>query len=255
MSPTSSDRTADAVIARRPQAAVAIQRVVPPVAALLAVILVALAVLATGCAQTPLKRDPEFAPAEPIQPPPMPEGDGAIYHAGYARSWVESARARNVGDLLTVRLAERTDAEKRSKSSVNKTNSQEIKLPVWAGQTYPKSAIGQPLVGLDSSTDFEGEGDAAQGNKLTGEVTVTVVQVLTNGNMAVRGEKRLGINQGNEYIRIAGIVRPEDVDPLNVVMSTKVADATFQYVGEGQVNDAAVMGWLSRFFISALWPF
>ena len=218
-------------------------------------VLISLAVLLTGCLETAPKRDPEFAPAQPIEPAPMPIGDGAIYHAGYAKAWVESARARNVGDLLTVKLVEKTDAEKRSKSTVGKTNEQEIKLPVWAGQTYPKSALGQPLVGLESSTDFEGEGDAAQGNKLTGEVTVTVVQVLSNGNLAVRGEKRIGINQGNEYIRIAGIVRPEDIDPLNVVLSTKVADATFQYVGEGQVADAAVMGWLSRFFISAFWPF
>jgi len=223
--------------------------------ATLTAVLVGLALLVAGCAETPLKRDPEYAPAQPIEPPPMPQGDGAIFHAGYAKSWVESARARNVGDLLTVKLVERTDAEKRSTSTVNKTNSQEIKLPVWAGQTYPKSAVGQPLFGLESSTDFEGEGDAAQGNKLTGEVTVTVVQLLTNGNMAIRGEKRLGINQGNEYMRIAGIVRPEDIDPFNVVLSTKVSDATFQYVGEGQVADAAIMGWLSRFFISALWPF
>ena len=223
--------------------------------ATLTAVLVGLALLVAGCAETPLKRDPEYAPAQPIEPPPMPQGDGAIFHAGYAKSWVESARARNVGDLLTVKLVERTDAEKRSTSSVSKANKQEIMLPVYAGQTYPKSAVGQPLVGLDSSTDFEGEGDAAQGNKLTGEVTVTVVQLLTNGNMAIRGEKRLGINQGNEYMRIAGIVRPEDIDPFNVVLSTKVSDATFQYVGEGQVADAAIMGWLSRFFISALWPF
>jgi flagellar L-ring protein precursor FlgH len=126
---------------------------------------------------------------------------------------------------------------------------------VVAGKTYPASAIGQPLIGLTSESDFSGEGDAAQGNKLTGEVTVTVVQVLSNGNLVVRGEKRIGINQGNEYVRIAGIVRPEDIDPLNIVSSNKVGDATFQYVGEGQVADAAVMGWLSRFFISALWPF
>ena len=254
MSPTSSDRIADAVIARRPQAAVAILKGMPEVVALMAV-LIALALLVTGCADTPLKRDPDFAPAQPIQPLPMPEGDGAIYHTGYARSWVESARARNVGDLLTVRLVEKTDAEKRSASKVSKANKQDIMLPIYAGQTYPKSALGQPLIGLESNTDFEGQGDAAQGNKLTGEVTVTVVQVLTNGNLAIRGEKRLGINQGNEYIRIAGIVRPEDIDPLNVVLSTKVSDATFQYVGEGQIADATVMGWLSRFFISALWPF
>jgi len=218
-------------------------------------VLISLAVLLTGCLESAPKRDPELAPAQPIEPAPMPIGDGAIYHAGYAKAWVESARARNVGDLLTVKLVEKTDAEKRSKSTVGKENKQEIQLPIYAGQTYPKSALGQPLIGLESSTDFEGEGDAAQGNKLIGEVTVTVVQVLSNGNLAIRGEKRIGINQGNEYVRIAGIVRPEDIDPLNVVLSTKVADATFQYVGEGQVADAAVMGWLSRFFISAFWPF
>jgi flagellar L-ring protein precursor FlgH len=211
--------------------------------------------LLAGCIESAPKRDPEYAPAKPIEPPPMPTGDGAIYHQGYAKAWVESARARNVGDLLTIRLIEKTDAQKRSSSKVKKSNDQQIKLPVVAGKTYPTSATGDPLVGLSSETDFSGEGDAAQGNKLTGEVTVTVVQVLTNGNLVVRGEKRIGINLGNEYVRIAGIVRPEDIDPFNVVSSTKVADATFQYVGEGQVADASVMGWLSRFFISALWPF
>jgi flagellar L-ring protein precursor FlgH len=217
--------------------------------------LLALAVLLSGCLQSAPKRDPEFATVTPVEPPPMPMNDGAIYHAGYAKAWVETPRARNVGDLLTIRLVEKTDAQKKSSSSVKKSNDQQISLPVVAGKTYPASAIGQPLIGLTSESDFSGEGDAAQGNKLTGEVTVTVVQVLSNGNLVVRGEKRIGINQGNEYVRIAGIVRPEDIDPLNIVPSNKVGDATFQYVGEGQVADAAVMGWLSRFFISALWPF
>lgn len=217
--------------------------------------LLCVAALLGGCLESAPKRDPEYAPAKPIEPPPMPQGDGAIYHAGYAKAWVESARARNVGDLLTIKLIEQTDAEKKSASSVKKTNDQTVNLPVVAGQTYPTSAKGEPLIGLSSGTNFSGEGDAAQGNKLTGDVTVTVVQVLTNGNLVVRGEKRIGINLGNEYIRISGIVRPEDIDPFNVVPSTKIGDATFQYVGEGQVADAAVMGWLSRFFISALWPF
>ena len=218
-------------------------------------LLLALAVLLSGCLQSAPKRDPEFATVTPVEPPPMPMNDGAIYHAGYAKAWVETPRARNIGDLLTIRLVEKTDAQKKSSSSVKKSNDQQISLPVVAGKTYPASAIGQPLIGLTSESDFAGEGDAAQGNKLTGEVTVTVVQVLSNGNLVVRGEKRIGINQGNEYVRIAGIVRPEDIDPLNIVPSNKVGDATFQYVGEGQVADAAVMGWLSRFFISALWPF
>ncbi len=230
-----------------------------------AIALLGLAIALGGCADTPPKRDPEYAPVKPIEPPPMPTGDGAIYHAGYARAWVESVRAQQVGDLITVRLVERTDAEKTSSSSVKKSNDQQIANPTILGSpvqfgvpnNWPlaNTTTNNLQFAFQSSTDFSGEGDAAQGNKLTGEVTVTVVQVLSNGNLAVRGEKRIGINQGNEYIRIAGIVRPEDIDAQNTVPSTKIADPTLQYVGDGQVASAAVMGWLTRFFISALWPF
>lgn len=230
-----------------------------------AIALLGLAIALGGCADTPPKRDPEYAPVKPIEPPPMPTGDGAIFHAGYARAWVESARARQVGDLITVLLVEKTDAAKTSSSTVKKSNDQQIANPTILGSpvqfgvpnNWPlaNTTTNNLQFAFQSSTDFSGEGDAAQGNKLTGEVTVTVVQVLSNGNMMVRGEKRIGINQGNEYIRIAGIVRPEDIDAQNRVPSTKIADPTLQYVGDGQVASAAVMGWLTRFFISALWPF
>jgi flagellar L-ring protein precursor FlgH len=82
-----------------------------------------------------------------------------------------------------------------------------------------------------------------------------VVEVLANGYLRIRGEKRIGMTGGNEYIRVSGIVRPEDIDPANRVDSTRVADATLVYVGDGQTSMASRMGWLAKFFISAMMPF
>jgi flagellar L-ring protein precursor FlgH len=108
---------------------------------------------------------------------------------------------------------------------------------------------------LESTHKFEGKGESNQSNLLTGNISVTVVEVLPNGNLRVRGEKRVGLNQGNEYIKLSGLVRPVDIDTTNSVDSTKVADATFIYNGEGVVADVNRMGWLQRFFTSILFPF
>jgi flagellar L-ring protein FlgH len=84
---------------------------------------------------------------------------------------------------------------------------------------------------------------------------VTVADVLPNGNLVVRGEKWLTLNQGDEYIQISGIVRPIDIRTDNTVLSGLVADARITYSGKGMVADSNKMGWLSRFFASAIWPF
>ena len=108
---------------------------------------------------------------------------------------------------------------------------------------------------LSSSNTFSGESDSAQSNSLNGDITVTVADVFPNGNLYVRGEKRLNLNQGNEYIKISGIVRPVDIGSDNTVSSTKVADATIIYNGDGAGADANKLGWIARFFISAVFPF
>ena len=108
---------------------------------------------------------------------------------------------------------------------------------------------------LASNSDFSGESDTAQRNSLTGDISVTIADVLPNGNLLVRGEKRLNLNSGNEYVKISGIVRPFDIAANNTVPSTKVADATIIYTGEGAEADAGKIGWLARFFVSALFPF
>jgi len=221
-------------------------------------------ILLAGCNSAP-KRDPDYAPARPIAPPPAPQGNGAIYQAGFQVSWFEDMRARRVGDLLTIKLAEKTDATKSASTSVSRDNTTSVTNPSILGASpqltlpgmLPLSATSNLGLGtsLVSGSDFEGEGDSAQSNKLTGDITVTVVEVLPNGYLMVRGEKRIGINQGNEYVKISGVVRPADIDSTNTVLSTKMADPTIVYVGDGQIASANAMGWLAKFFISAVFPF
>ncbi len=223
----------------------------------------ALSVLA-GCNTAP-KRDPAFAAARPVMPLPEPQGTGAIYHSGQGITWFEDIRARRVGDLLTIKLVEKTDASKKASTSAARDATTEIDNPTLFGTTprfdlpswFPLDSTNDNNLrfNLSGESDFEGEGESSQSNKLTGDVTVTVTEVLPNGYLVVKGEKRIGINQGNEYIKLSGIVRPYDLDSSNTVSSTKVGDVTIVYVGDGAVAESNTAGWLSRFFISALFPF
>jgi len=217
-----------------------------------------------GCNSTPT-RDPEFAAVRPqVSPPPRPTA-GAIYQAGYGLSLFEDHRARRVGDILSIRLNESTSASKSAGTSVDQSNTTAITNPTILGTSPAFNLPGSlPLVStrglnlqtaLASSNEFDGDSASNQSNQLTGNIAVTVAEVLPNGNLVVQGEKILTLNQGHEHIRISGVVRTEDVDPDNTIDSTKVANARIIYAGEGPVADSNTMGWLSRFFISALFPF
>ena len=217
------------------------------------------AALLAGCNSTP-KRDPEFAAVAPASIPQAPQGNGSIYQAGFERSWFENVRARRVGDILLVNLVEDTEASHTNEGSVDRSNNTNITNPTLFGRNLsfdlPFSSSSYDLnQSLQSSTAFEGDGENTQENEFSGSLSVSVVEVLSNGYLKVRGEKRIGMTGGNEYIRVSGIVRPEDISLDNTVDSTRIADATLVYVGDGQVVDASKMGWLARFFISAVWPF
>lgn len=209
-----------------------------------------------GCSSSVITKrgEPEFAPASPVLAAPAAVQNGSIYMSGYSKPLFEDIKARQVGDLLTVILEERTDASKTASTGITKENTTDISAPTILGQDVTWK--GNPLnTSLESSNDFSGEADSAQSNKLQGSITVTVSQVLPNGNLVIQGEKWIAINQGDEYVRLRGIVRPVDIAPSNTVFSTQVADAQITYRGKGAPADSNAMGWLARFFITPLWPF
>jgi flagellar L-ring protein precursor FlgH len=221
--------------------------------------LLAMILLQSGCASilnpTP-RRDPAFAAVRPqdmLAPPQY--NAGAIFQSGYDIRLFEDNLARRVGDVLTVRLVERTNAKKDADTDVKRNGSTSISVPTILGQNNAKLLGYELSSSLDSKHDFKGEGESKQSNALTGNISVTVVEALPNGNLRVRGEKRVSLNQGHEYVKLSGIVRPADIDTTNTVDSTRIADATIMYTGEGAVADVNRMGWLQRFFTSILFPF
>lgn len=225
--------------------------------------------LLAGCASSDIKPDPAYAPARPQPVAEARVNNGAIYQTsfaepGYNLALFEDQRARRVGDILTVTLVESTNASKEAKTNTKKENAVDISNPTLLGATPQFSTPGLlPLSSnrnntlattLDSTQDFSGSGDSSQKNSLSGSITVTVAEVLANGYLVVRGEKLITLNQGDEYVRFSGIVRPQDIRS-NSVLSTQVANAQITYAGKGQVADSNALGWLARFFLSALWPF
>ena len=207
----------------------------------------------SGCVSAP--NVPDYSATWPEPPPPASEANGAIYQAGHDIALFENAVARRVGDTLTIRLNESTNASKNSSTTTSKSSSAEISGPTVAGRPVTANGVEVLSGGLDSETAFDGQGASTQSNKLTGQVTVTVAQRLPNGNLLIRGQKWIAINQGKEYVRIQGIVRPIDIDPDNSISSLKVADAMISYGGKGALADANAPGLLARFFNSKWMPF
>ena len=220
--------------------------------------------LISGC-QTQAKRDPAFAAVRPSLPPVEPESNGSIYKPGFDLRLFEDLKARRVGDILTVVLNEATNAAKAATTDVSKSNNSTITNPTILGASpefslpkfTPLSATQDLNLGSSLSSDhaMTGDGSAEQSNELTGNITVSVVEVLPNGNLIIRGEKRVTINNGAEYVQLSGIVRPVDILPNNSVLSTQVADATINYTGEGAIADSNKGGWLARFLASPFMPY
>lgn len=223
---------------------------------LLVALLLSFGVLA-GCATAPKgPTEPLAFPALPANPEPAP-ANGAIYQAQTSMALFEDRRARRVGDVLTINIIEKASASKQASTSLNRASSTDNKISALFGLPlgFGNIAGGQftPNLAGSSSNKFEGKGASAQNNSFIGTITATVVQVQANGNLVISGEKHVRINQGTEYIRLAGVVRPESIGPDNTVLSTQVANARIEYRGSGTIDESQRMGWLQRFFMS-VWP-
>lgn len=207
----------------------------------------ALLVLA-GCATAPTTIVQGPTSARPMVVDAAPANDGAIYNANSYRPMFEDRRARHIGDLLTINIAERTTANKTGASSGNKTGSAEFKTPgLLAGK------IGAN-VGLESGINYADGDNQSASNNFSGTLGVTVTEVLPNGNLIVAGEKQVAMNKGVEFIRFSGMVSPDTIQPGNIVSSTVVADARVEYRTNSRLDRAEVTSMLSRFFLSML-PF
>lgn len=217
------------------------------------ILLLVAAALLSGCASfdelRPEADSSEFEPLELDYSLPPTRG-GGLFRSGYnGGSLVSDRRAVRVGDILTVVLDESTQSSKSAGTSFGKETGVGIGIPRVLGRNYPdvETSVG-------AEREFSGSAKSSQQNTLRGSIAVTVHRVLPNGTLLVKGEKTLRLNQGDEFIRLTGLVRVDDINRYNQVSSQSVANAKISYAGRGVLNDSNSAGWLTRFFASPLFP-
>jgi flagellar L-ring protein precursor FlgH len=188
----------------------------------------------------------------PVQATAVPSA-GAIYREGPGLRLYTDRKAREVGDIVTINLSERTQASTRANTAITKESTNTMSGTVFGA---PVTVGGQDVLdnSLSNTRDFAGDGNSTQSNQITGTLTAQVVQKLPNGNLVIQGSKELTLNQGNELIQVQGIIRTADIGPDNTIASTRVADARIVYGGRGPIARSNAMGWLDRFFNGAWFP-
>lgn len=215
--------------------------------ALRPILFAGLAALA-GCGTTPSSVVDHPTSARPQAQTAQGPANGAIYQAASHRPLFEDRRARQVGDILTVVINEKTQAGKAASSSGAKTGAVDSSIGSIAG--LPLKTLQGIGVTADSAAEYADKSALGSSNTFSGTITVTVIEVLANGNLLVSGEKQVALDKGIEYVRLSGVVQPDTIQSGNSVSSTKVADARIEYRTSAKLDSAEVMSWLARFFLS-----
>jgi flagellar L-ring protein precursor FlgH len=221
-------------------------------------------IIVGGCASSPttLTHTPEFAPVYPPMTEKAQSNSGAIFSTR-TDNWFGRNKSYQIGDVVTVLLNEETQTERNVAANLNRKSSNNV----LAASTGLSNAIqnisigGSKLGGVMQGIKLDGSeitnvgsGQDSKTAKLIGAVTVTVVEVLANGNLVVRGEKQLALTDGSEIIQLSGIIRPTDISPSNMVQSSRLANAQIAYRGTGDLANAGKMGWGTSALMK-LWPF
>ena len=219
--------------------------------------LFAIVYLLQGCATEPvdmvLRPSPEFQPVYPLASDRQKVATGGIYSNRQSDAWFGRGRNYQVGDIITVLLNESTQAARTQNTDV----SRDSKNSLPTGLNTKIGAISPLFNGIDlnnNSNSSKGAGKADQKASLEGSVAVTVVEILANGNLMVRGEKKLGLTEGTEVIQVSGVIRPEDVGPNSTVQSRRLANAQIAYRGSGDLANATRAGWGTS-LMHKYWPF
>ncbi|CAG0938426.1 hypothetical protein GALLN_00278 [Gallionellaceae bacterium] len=208
-----------------------------------------------GCASVPSTNINQPLTARPAEQTLRAPHNGAIFQAGRnERPLFEDRRARNVGDVLTINISEATSASGKSSSNAEHSGSISATTPHITGSRGFEALLNPLSITGQSSSEMAKKSDSAGSNTFTGTITVTVVEVLPNGNLLVGGEKQVAIGHASEYIRFSGVVNPATISGGNTVQSTQVADVHVEYKGASSVDQVALMSILARVFLSVM-PF
>ena len=205
----------------------------------------------------PLTHSPGFEPVYPKQNTKVQAaGTGGIYVSQQSDSWFGRGRRFQVGDVITVLLNEETQAARTQNTDMSRETTNSM-VPSSLG-TVLAARTGINMLSevsmRDNKITNKGTGNAGQQASLTGSVAVSVVDILPNGNLVLKGEKQLALSEGAEVIQVAGIIRPDDIAPNNTVQSRRLANAQIAYRGSGDLAAATRPGWGTSALMK-LWPF
>ena len=174
---------------------------------------------------------------------------GTIFNSAQGNLFSMETKAQEVGDIITVAFAESFQATKSQNAATSRSLDSSLSLPGVMDLIIPDRTNAADLstdLAAAAENSFSGSGSTAQSNSLTGQVSVHVVRVFRNGNLEILGQKKLTLNNGDEYIRVHGIVRPQDIDAENVVSSDRIANANIQYIGAGELDSPSKKGWYTK---------
>ena len=224
----------------------------------LASIILASCCLIAGCASGPeLNPSSEFAPIQPIPKAEELRITGGIFDNGNAL--LGSKRTYRVGDLkvgdlVTVILTESTQASRSNNVSTSRVSSNDVIGLNQARGLLPGGRFFDGIKTDGATITNTGTGATGQNASLVGSVASTVVDVMSNGNLIIFGEKQLALTEGSEFIQLKGVIRPSDIQPDNTVLSNRIANAQFSYRGTGDLANGSKPGWGTRLLYKA-WPF
>lgn len=212
----------------------------------------------SGCStlerQHPEPGDPLYRHTPPVRLVAPEAIDGGLYQVNRGASLYTAQTAHGIGDILMVTLQEQTQSSKTSQTKFQKDNGTTFNEGNVLGTALSANNLSM-ATDVTMEREFTGKADSSQQNRLSGSIAVTISEILPNGLLRVQGEKWLTLNQGEEYIRLVGLIRSEDISENNEVMSTKIADARISYGATGDFDQTNRMGWAGRFFNSEWWPF
>jgi flagellar L-ring protein precursor FlgH len=217
-------------------------------------------VVLSGCSTAPERMQKfSYEPYYPIHAPQKTTPkNGSLYQGARSMTLFDDTRAHSVGDIITINLIESFKAKKKDESKYsrsNDVNGGDVRLFGRTDAQILSEAAGlfNPLSITGSKTAFQGKSDVKQDSSITGKIAVMVTEVLPNGNLVVRGEKWITVSDGEEVVRFAGIIRPQDIQPDNTIDSTKVADVRLIYKDTGYAGDVARPSAVNKWF-TKYWP-
>ncbi|MFZ2738488.1 MAG: flagellar basal body L-ring protein FlgH [Burkholderiaceae bacterium] len=200
----------------------------------------------------PLAHSKGFTPVFPVELAAPREATGAIYNGRQSERFFGRGQSFQIGDVITVLLNESTQAARTQNGKVSRTASNDI--PALSTNFLKGGLLQGDAKMLGSTIKNEGVGTADQTASLTGSIAVSVIEVMSNGNLVLRGEKQLALTEGSEIIQVGGIVRPDDIAPNNTVQSRRLANAQITYRGTGDMAAATRTGWGTSALLK-IWPF